>query len=638
MRNATQTEEDALLEETVDGRFRLEQKLGEGAVGRVYRAKQLSIDRPVAIKILHGEFRRDEEYQKRFRREAELISSFNHPNIVRLVDYGQDRELGLTYLAMEYVEGLELYELMQKGRLDPRCALEITYQVAAGLSAAHDAKIIHRDLKSSNIILVSIPGGIFQAKVLDFGVAFPRNKSVRMTTDGEVFGTPAYMSPEQTRGRPVEAPSDIYALGVVLYEMLTGVLPFEGGNSLELMMKHVQEEPPSLAENLPYEEVPEGLEELVERFLVKEPGERYQNGAEVRSAIAQVRSANGWGSLEVDSTLRLEEALSKWVLPKPAPQVTVDQTGDAVERSPKSPDESGAMAARETGTRREGIETGVQPAGKTPEEKGAEEETGIESARTTAQRAFDSRESTERQKANAPAFSTESLKKIALVMFGLSVLFAGSIGGYILLTRGGAESGAETSEANSAAPVKEREEEGSEESVESKNDGVEPERNAESDEENSERAVGAPTEQSETASDAPGTEEDDREDRAEKTRADSEDVRAESSPSDDEPSASADGRGGRAGTSSRDRESGNRGASDESSGERAPPSTKEEGRDEKTAHESAGAVESEKAGKPAERPEPTGPDSNGSPKATESEDSGEIDEELQEEMKKNWEF
>lgn len=638
MRNATQTEEDALLEETVDGRFRLEQKLGEGAVGRVYRAKQLSIDRPVAIKILHGEFRRDEEYQKRFRREAELISSFNHPNIVRLVDYGQDRELGLTYLAMEYVEGLELYELMQKGRLDPRCALEITHQVAAGLSAAHDAKIIHRDLKSSNIILVSIPGGIFQAKVLDFGVAFPRNKSVRMTTDGEVFGTPAYMSPEQTRGRPVEAPSDIYALGVVLYEMLTGVLPFEGGNSLELMMKHVQEEPPSLAENLPYEEVPEGLEELLERFLAKEPGERYQNGAEVRSEIAQVRSANGWGSLEVDSTLELEEALSKWVLPKPAPQVTVGQRGDGVEHEPSSPDESGAMAARETGTRREGIETGVQPAGKTPEEKGAEEETGIESARTTAQRAFDSRESTERQEANAPAFSTESLKKIALVMFGLSVLFAGSIGGYILLARGGAESEAETSEANSAAPAKEQKEGGGGEAAESNGDGVEPERSAKSDEENSDRVAGDPSEQIEAAPDAPEADEDDREDRAEKAQADSEDERAESSSSDDEPTTSAKERGGRAGTSSSGRESDNRGASDETPGERAPASGREEAEEDKTAHESAGAGGSEKAENPDERPEPAAPNANDSSKSTESGDSDEIDEELQEEMKKNWEF
>jgi len=364
---AAKQEEDPLLGEVVDERFRLDQKLGEGAVGRVYRATQLSIDRPVAIKVLHGEFRRDEEYQQRFRREARAISSFNHPNIVRLVDYGEDEEKGLTHLAMEYVEGLELFDINEKGRIDPRCALEITSQAAAGLSAAHEADIVHRDIKASNIILVSVPGGIFQAKVLDFGVAFPKNQSKRMTTDGEVFGTPAYMSPEQARAKAVDAPSDIYSLGIVLFEMLTGELPFGGKNTVELMVKHLQNDPPPLREFLPGESVPSGLQELMDDLLAKSPGDRPESGDAVRTRIEEIRTRNKWGALHVDSNLGLEEALEKWVLSKDDERLTTGQKtgrpGSDRQESLGAQDQQEAIVGADQETT---IEQGVDPEGDVP--------------------------------------------------------------------------------------------------------------------------------------------------------------------------------------------------------------------------------------------------------------------------------
>lgn len=309
--------DDSLLEETVDGRFRLDERLGEGAVGRVYKATQLSIDRPVALKVLHGDFRRDSEFQKRFQREAKVISGFNHPNIVRLVDFGEDETHEFTYLVMEYIEGIELLQLIQRGRLVPQFALDITDQLCAGLMAAHDQDIVHRDLKAENVILVSVPGGIFQAKVLDFGVAFPIESNVRLTSGREIFGTPAYMSPEQTEGHDVDPTSDLYSLGVLLFEMITGDLPFEAPSSMRMMVKHFEKAPPDLGDKLPDDEVPAGLNELVQALLSKAPSDRPQSGEVVRERIEAIRQLNGWSSLRVDADRPLEDVFADWIIEQP---------------------------------------------------------------------------------------------------------------------------------------------------------------------------------------------------------------------------------------------------------------------------------------------------------------------------------
>jgi len=456
MNDAASPDEDPLLGEVVDERFRLDEKLGEGAVGRVYRATQLSIDRPVAIKVLHGEFRRDDEYQQRFRREARAISSFNHPNIVRLVDYGEDGDRGLTYLAMEYVEGVELYEIKEKGRLDPRCALEITSQVAAGLSAAHEADIIHRDLKASNIILVSVPGGIFQAKVLDFGVAFPKNQSKRMTTDGEVFGTPAYMSPEQARGKPVDPASDLYSLGIVLFEMLTGQLPFDGENTVELMVKHLQNEPPPLRRGLPSGRVPDGLQELLDTMLAKSPDHRPSTGDAVRDRIEEIRGRNNWGALHVDSTLSLEESLEKWVLAEDADRLTTAQkTG----RPGSDSRDSLGAADRETAV--EGP-SGSSRGGRRTDSEAAPD--GSESAARGPATTQPADSSSQRSRTDADESETlRSTPSVGGWKTGLLALFvvggaaAGGIGGYLFFSGApGAPESASDGTSASAAPARAR--------------------------------------------------------------------------------------------------------------------------------------------------------------------------------------
>ena len=312
--NERQKGGDELLGETVDGRFQLEDKLGEGAVGRVYRATQLSIERSVALKMLHGDFRRDDEYQKRFLREAKVISGFNHPNIVRLIDYGEDQARHFSYLVMEFVEGIELGELVSRGRFKPEFAFEVTHQIAGGLFAAHQQNIIHRDLKAENIILVPVPGGTFQAKILDFGVALPRNTSTRLTSAGDVFGTPAYMSPEQAEGdRELGQTADLYSLGVLLFEMLTGALPFQQSSTLKMMVAQIEKEPPTPSDVVPNASWPASLDRLVLDLLAKSPADRPQSGDVLRTRIDDVREEAGWSSIDLDTETLVTETFQPWI-------------------------------------------------------------------------------------------------------------------------------------------------------------------------------------------------------------------------------------------------------------------------------------------------------------------------------------
>lgn len=304
---------DPLMGKEIDGRYRIDALLGSGNTGRVYRATQLSVDRDVAVKVLRGNFRNDPQYRQRFFREAKVISGFNHPNIVRLIDFGEAEGGEYSYLVMELVEGVELAALLQRGALDTRLAVEVVYQTAAALIEAHNAEIIHRDLKTQNILLLVLSNGSMQVKVLDFGVAFPKdNRGERLTNAGQIFGTPAYMSPEQGEGRDVDPPADIYSLGVIFFEMLTGELPFHENSNLATMMKHLEADRPFPSEHAS-EPLPPEVDALVREMMAIAPEERPAGARAVRDRIDEIRDQRGWDRVSLDVDAAIEEVFFPFV-------------------------------------------------------------------------------------------------------------------------------------------------------------------------------------------------------------------------------------------------------------------------------------------------------------------------------------
>ncbi len=316
--------EDPLVGKVLDGRFRIDGHLSSGGMGAVYRATQISVNREVALKVLRPDLEEEEIFLERFFREARVIADLSHPNIVRLIDFGQDSEEGLLYLVMEMVRGTDMAALLREGRLRPELALEIAYQVCAALTEPHARGIVHRDLKPDNIILLPISDGTFQVKVLDFGIARNSETGTHLTQTGVICGTPSYMSPEQAQNLAVDARTDLYSLGVVLYEMLTGHLPFQGESGLQLLMNHVQRPAPRLSEAYPGL-VPEPVSDLVQDLMEKAPGDRPQSAMAVRDRIKEIR--RNLDMQPVVSADGEEGLLRSWVLP------AVDVTSGAVPRN-----------------------------------------------------------------------------------------------------------------------------------------------------------------------------------------------------------------------------------------------------------------------------------------------------------------
>jgi serine/threonine-protein kinase len=271
---------DTLIDSVFDGRYRIIRKLGAGGMANVYLAEDQELGRRVAIKILDGRHAADNSFIERFRREAKNAAGLSHPNIVSIYDRGEAE--GTYYIAMEYLSGRSLKELIvSRGPTPIRIAIDYTRQMLAALGFAHRNGIVHRDIKPHNVV-VDADGRL---KVTDFGIA--RSGASQMTEVGSIIGTAQYLSPEQARGAPVDQRSDVYSVGIVLYEMLTGRVPFTGDTPLEIAMKHLNEVPVPPSEKRP--DVPEDLDYIVLRALAKDPEDRYQTAEEMDSDLARVQ-------------------------------------------------------------------------------------------------------------------------------------------------------------------------------------------------------------------------------------------------------------------------------------------------------------------------------------------------------------
>src|SRR5205823_144445 len=280
---------DPLLGRVFDGKYRLDDRLGGGGMGTVYRATHLLIDRPVALKVLSQRFVGDQTAQQRFRREARAAARMQHPNAVTVTDFGATDD-GYLYIVMELLEGRTLRDLLaHEAPLDPARAVSFMLQACAAVGAAHEAGLIHRDLKPANIFIEQRPNFPAVVKVLDFGVAkFAVEEHDddynTLTQVGAIIGTPRYMSPEQCAGTAsLTSAADVYSLGIILYEMLTGVTPFSGDTPLALALKQVSEVPRPPREIVP--SVPEALERVVLHALAKNPSDRPQDANELRREL-----------------------------------------------------------------------------------------------------------------------------------------------------------------------------------------------------------------------------------------------------------------------------------------------------------------------------------------------------------------
>ena len=319
------------------GKYRIDSKIGQGATSHVYKGKDEVLDRFVAVKVIAGDVGSDATLRKRFEREAQSAAVLNHPHIITVYDYGQEQDK--LYIAMELLDGLDLKEALAQGKLKGlEQKLDVMDQICDGLAFAHANGVFHRDLKPANLHVLRSG----QVKIMDFGLA--RLSGSDMTKTGLVMGTPHYMSPEQVRGEHVDARSDVFALGCVFYEILTGKKPFDAESLHSVLYKVMQAEPPPARDLVP--DLPLVVVQVLEKSLAKRPADRFQDAGDLRSALERARDA--WASGRGDEPLT---GLTKpTAAPPHVPTGAARSSGDPASGShPSTPSSERAPMAADSG-------------------------------------------------------------------------------------------------------------------------------------------------------------------------------------------------------------------------------------------------------------------------------------------------
>ena len=306
-----------MVGEVLSDRYELEELVGTGGMSSVFRAHDRLLDRKVALKVLHEQYTEDAEYVERFRREARAVAALSHPNIVTVIDRGE--HAGRQFIVFEYVDGENLKQMMgRRGPAPVATALELAMQISRGLSFAHQRGLIHRDVKPQNILM----NGDGQAKVTDFGIARSLDVQHGMTQTGTVLGTSDYIAPEQAQGQRVDEHTDVYSLGVVLYELLKDEVPFPGENFVAVAMRHINEAPPAIRDTRP--DVSPRLEAAVHRAMAKRPEDRFQTMADFcRELEACLAEAQGGVTTAVPMQIRARRPHRRGANPWPIVLVLV---------------------------------------------------------------------------------------------------------------------------------------------------------------------------------------------------------------------------------------------------------------------------------------------------------------------------
>jgi serine/threonine protein kinase len=291
------------LGKVLDGKYRLDSFLSHGGMGSVYRATHVMLGKTVAVKLINPEIVTSPEVVRRFQREARAATALHHPNIVAVYDLGQTTD-GTLYIAMEFVDGPSLKSVIASGGpVAPIRTIALLRQIASALSFAHRHNVVHRDLKPHNVMLATTEDGQEVPKLVDFGIAKTFDDATQLTMTGFALGTPQYMAPEQAEGRPVDARSDLYSLGIILYEMLTGDVPFNDPSAPAILIKHIKEIPPAPSQKNPRVVIPAELEAISLRCLEKDPARRFQTADELIAALERAAASIPGAAAAMQATL-----------------------------------------------------------------------------------------------------------------------------------------------------------------------------------------------------------------------------------------------------------------------------------------------------------------------------------------------